>query len=435
MKPLRLALVVALIAAGFAGGVGYARWSAARAVASAPVEAPRPRYHCPMHPEYVSDTPGTCPICGMALVPIEGERPAPTGQAPHGGAVAAPSDASSLPPGTIRVSLEKQQLIGVTYGTVESTSTSRTLRAVGSVAIDETRITKVHTRVDGWIEKVHVDFTGKPVREGQPLLTIYSPELLATQQEFLLAIRQQEQMRSNPVAGIARDSDALVDSARRRLQLWNLTDAQIDQVASTRTPIPNVPVLSPATGYVLARNAYPGQRVTPETELYALADLTRVWIVADVFEADAGSIRPGMTARIALPYGERRLTGRVSFIVPQLDPASRTLKVRIETDNPGQALKPDMFVNVEFDLASERHLTVPADAVLDSGTHQVVFVDLGDGYLEPRRVQIGDRLSGRVVIREGLKEGERIVTSGTFLIDSESQLKAATAGGAEHRHD
>ena len=420
MKLARTLLAMLLIAAGFAGGWAYARRGMAPVPdATAAASAPATRYHCPMHPDYVSDVPGDCPICGMDLVPIDNAPPqAETAPGPGTG----PAPAS-----TVHVSAERQQLIGVTYATATSEATKRSLRAVGVVAVDETRVVKVHTRVEGWVDRVQADFVGRPVRAGQHLLTVYSPDLVATQQEYLLALKQTEQLSAGALPAVLQDGGRLVAAARRRLQLWGLTDAQIDEVARSAQPVVNVPVLSPATGYVMTRNAFPGQRVTPETELYAIADLRSVWVVAYVFQTDAATIRAGQAARVSLPQGGRTLEGRVTFVPPQLDPATRTLKVRIESPNPGLALKPDMYVDVDLDLgAGEARVVVPADAVLDSGTRQVVFVDRGNGHLEPRQVTVGERLGDRAVIESGLAAGERVVASGTFLIDSESQLKAAT---------
>jgi len=418
MRPLRTLAVLLLVGAGFAGGWGWARRTVpppAETVAAPAAQAVR--YHCPMHPDYTSDSPGRCPICGMDLVPIDSPEPQPAAAAPAAGAA---------PTGAFRVSPERQQLIGVTYAIATSESTPRSLRAAGIVTVDETRIQKVHTRVEGWVDRVQADFTGRPVRAGQQLLTVYSPDLLATQQEYLLALNQRQQLPASTLPAVTQDNERLVAAARRRLQLWNLTDAQLDEVARTGQPIVHVPVLSPTTGYVMTRNAFPGQRVTPDTELYAIADLRSVWIVADVFQADAAAIRVGQPARLTAPGG-RTLNGRVTFVLPQFDPATRTLKVRIEAGNPGLALKPDMYVDVDFDLgAGAARIVVPTDAVLDSGTRQIVFVDRGDGLLEPRQVTVAERLGDRAVIAAGLADGERVVASGTFLIDSESQLKAAT---------
>jgi membrane fusion protein, copper/silver efflux system len=435
MKKARILLIAVLIAAAFLAGYGYGRWygpSLDHAEHAAGPPAAPARYHCPMHPTYVSDEPGDCPVCGMRLVPIEpDDPPAAAGHAPEH----QPSGASPLPMGTIRVSPEKQQLIGVRYGTAEYTAGVRAIRAVGRVAFDETRIARVQTRIEGWIDEVFVDFIGKLVDQGQPLLTIYSPEMLASQEEYLLALRSRDILQSSPLARSLQQADSLVAAARRRLELWDLSEAQIEQVAQTSKPITNVTLYSPIRGHVISRNAFPKQRITPETELYTLADLSNVWIMAEIFEGDAPMVRLGMPATVTLAYaGGRRIRARVDYIQPQFEPATRTLKVRLEAANPQGLLKPDMFVDVDLEVALPRRLTVPAEAVLDSGLRQTVFVDRGNGYLEPREVAAGERLGDRVEIVRGLEAGERVVTSGAFLIDSESQLRSAAAGMAGHRH-
>ncbi len=314
--------------------------------------------------------------------------------------------------------------------------TSRDIRTVGKVAADETRIGHVHTRIDGWIERVMVDFTGAVVRKDQPMLTVYSPEMLASQQELLLASRARDPMRNNPLASAAEHGQSLFEAARRRLQLWDLSDDQIDQVLATGQPIRSITVHAPMAGFVTARNAFPNQKVTPDSDLYTITDLSHVWIVADVFEVDVPAIRPGDVARVSFSNNSAPpLTARVNYIQPQVDPVTRTVQVRLDAGNPGMRMKPDMFVNVEFETRAAPQITIPADAVLDPGDRQTVFVDLGDGYLEPRRVTLGERSGDRVVVSDGLRDGDRVVTSGTFLIDSESQLKAAAAGmGAPAQH-
>jgi len=281
---------------------------------------------------------------------------------------------------------------------------------------------------------VFVDFTGKQVAKGDPLLTIYSPEALATQQEYLLAMKAQHLMHDNPLHEMVASTQNLVASARKRLELWDINDEQIDRIGETGETIKNLTLYAPGSGFITERNAYPKQRVTPETVLYTVADLSTIWVIADVFEYEAANVRPDQPATLTLDYLPGRVfRGRVSYILPQVDPTTRTLKVRIQFDNPGNQLKPDMYGQVELQSGGARKLVVPQSAVLNSGERQVVFVDLGNGYFDPRAVQIGQQRGDRVEILSGLKPGERIVTSGNFLLDSETQLKAAMNGGG-HDH-
>ncbi len=397
--------IVFLIAAAYLGGYGYGRWYAKPTAAA----ARKPLYWVdPMHPWYKSDKPGIAPDCGMKLVPVyAGEEKKPT-----------------MPPGTVEITPEKQQLIGVEYGTAEYATATGSIRAAARVTLDETKIAKVQTKLEGWIDQVSVDFTGKLVQKGDPLLTIYSPEALATQQEYLLAAKAQRLIEDNPVREMLGSTKNLVAAARKRLELWDISDPQIDEISRTGQTLKNLTLYSPISGFVMERNAFPSQRVTPDTVLYTVADLSTVWVIADVFEYEAANIHLNQPATLTLAYlPGRAFHGRVSYILPQLDPATRTLKVRIEFANPGYALKPEMYGNVEFQTGGARRLVVPQSAVLNSGDHQTVFVDRGNGYFEPRAVKIGEQLDGRIEILSGLKAGERIVTSGNFLMDSESRLK------------
>ena len=425
MKALRVLLISLLIAAAFVGGYGYGRWYAVPGTAQASAETARRilYYVDPMNPAHKSDKAGTA-ADGMPLQPVyASESSGATSGAENREA------ASNLPMGSIQISPERQQLIGVKYGLPSLGGSSKTIRAVGKVAPDEQLIAHVHTRVEGWIDKVFVDFTGKVVEKDQPLLTLYSPDLLATQEEFLLALKSQDLMKASTLRGALAQSESLVSASRRRLQLWDLTGEQIDEIARTGKPVTNITVFSPVNGYVMARNAFPKQRITPDTELYTITDLSRVWIMADVFEAEASLIRVNEPVTIAVSYGARRtLSGRVDYIQPQVDPLTRTLKIRIDAENPQLALKPDMFVDVNLSIALPQRLTVPRDAVLDAGLKKIVFVDRGNGYLEPREVETGESLGQSIEILRGLKPDERIVISGTFLIDSESQLKSAASG-------
>jgi Cu(I)/Ag(I) efflux system membrane fusion protein len=242
-------------------------------------------------------------------------------------------------------------------------------------------------------------------------------------------------MKNSTLNGAVEDSDSLLVAARKRLELWELSDAQIDEVARTGKPMTYVTLYSPISGYVTTRNAFPKQKIMADTELYTVVDLNKVWIMADVFEYEAPMIRMEQPAKVSLSYNPGKpLAARVNYIQPQVDPMTRTLKVRLEADNPGLLLKPDMYVDVEFRVDMPQRVTVPAEAVLDSGLKKTVFVDRGNGYVEPRQVEIGERIGDRIEISKGLRAGERIVTSGNFLIDSESQLKSAAGGMAGHQH-
>lgn len=426
MKLLKTATLLALLAVTFAGG--YILRASKRSTAP---QSRRVLYYADtMNPGFKSDKPGVAPD-GMALQPVYADQPwLPAG------ATGTATPAPSVPPGAVRISPERQQLIGVKFATAELNGEARLIRTVGKVTYDETRVAHVHTRVEGWIEQVFVNFTGDIVKQGEPMLTIYSPEMLASQQELLLAVRARDLMRNNPLASAAEHGESLFDAAKRRLELWQLTEDQIQQVLTTGQPIHSITLHAPATGFVTERNVFPNQRVTPESDLYTITDLSHIWIMADVFESDITSIKLGDAAYVMFPNGGTpSIAARVNYIQPQVDPMTRTLKVRLDANNPGLRMKPDMFVNVEFGVASAKQLVVPAEAVLDAGDRQTVFVDLGNGYLEPRQVVVGDRFGDRVAITRGLSAGERVVSSGTFLIDSESQLKAAAGGMGAPPHE
>ena len=406
----KIALFV-LIALAFAGGYGYGRWYA-RPAGSSPA-ARKPLYWVdPMHPWYKSDKPGVAPDCNMPLVPV------------YPGDESKFDAKSQFGPGTVEVSSEKQQLMGVEYGTAEYRAGTDSIRAAARVTLDETRIAKVQSRIEGWIDRVFVDFTGKFVKTGDPLLTIYSPEALATQQEYLLALKARGVMHEGSMSRMMDSADTLVTAARKRLELWDINGTQIDEIERTGKTLQNLTLNSPISGFVMERNAFPKQRITADTVLYTVADLSHVWVIADVFEFEAANVRVGQSATLTLSYlPGRTFRGRVSYIMPQVDPNTRTLKVRIEFENPRNELKPDMYGDVEIATGGARRLTVPESAVLNSGDRQTVFVDRGNGYYEPRDVHVGATRDGQVEIVSGLKPGERIVTSGNFLLDSESRLK------------
>ena len=339
-----------------------------------------------------------------------------------------------LTPGTVQISPERQQLIGVRFGTVEKRGLQKVIRTVGRIDYDEKRIGIVSPKFSGWIEELSVDFTGRFVRKGEPLLTIYSPELVSTQEEYLLALKAKQDWSKSPFSEVAEGGNLLAESARRRLKLWDISDAQIKALEESREPTKTLTLYSPFTGHVLEKMVNKGQFVDAGMALFKVADLSVVWLIADIYEYELSAIRLGQQAAIQMAYypGET-FTGKAIFIYPYLDPKTRTAKVRYEFANPHGKLKPEMFTNVEITVRLGDKLAVPEDAVIDTGVRKVVVVDRGSGYFEPREVKLGVKAGDVFEVFDGLKAGERVVTSANFLIDSESKLKEAI-GGMGHQH-
>jgi RND family efflux transporter MFP subunit len=374
-------------------------------------------WHDPMHPEYRSDKPGIAPDCGMQLEPVYAD-----GQA----AAATPRD---LPPGAVHIPDEKQQVIGVRVSAVERTADREEVRTVGRVTVDERRVFRIAAATSGWIVETEPNSVGSVVQKDEPLATFYAREFLGAQQSYLYALDARDRFKAqNASEAQMASTNTQLQSAVDTLQALGMSASQIDGMSRTREKVTTIQIRSPATGFIVSRNVSRGQRFDVGTELFVIADLRRVWVLADMFQYEANFIRAGQTIRLSLPHQGRQFVGRVSEVLPQFDPSTRTLKVRIEVDNPDYALRPDMFVDVQFPLDLPPALTVPSDAVIDSGLRKTVFVDLGNGYFEPRRVETGWRFGDRVQIVRGLMAGEQVVTSGNFLIDSESRMKAAAAG-------
>lgn len=329
--------------------------------------------------------------------------------------------------GAVRLSSRKEQLFGVQTATAERRSLNRTIRTVGLVDVDETRLARINIKLEGWIEKLYVRFTGEKVQKHQKLFEIYSPDLVATQEEYLLALKSVRDLGSSQFPEVAEGARSLLQVTRRRFALWDITPDHIEYLERTGKVLRTLPLHAPISGYVLAINVREGAYVTPATEAYTLADLSTVWVLADLYEYEIPDVHLGQEARITLPYFPGKVfTGKVTYIYPTLDPKTRTIKVRFEFPNPGWKLKPGMFANVELEIPLGERLVVPNTAVLDSGSEQRVFVDLGNGMFEPRKVTVGVRTRDWYEIREGVKAGETVVTSSNFLIDSESNLKSAT---------
>ncbi|MCS6925242.1 MAG: efflux RND transporter periplasmic adaptor subunit, partial [Candidatus Binatia bacterium] len=405
-------------------------------------------YACPMHPEVRADTPGErCPLCGMELVRTaraeEASLLAPPGSpAPpqrhaaepakktvsagvqYGGEAQRPPAAPPQAP--VQLSPLQQRLIGVTYGTVERRPLRKTIRTVGRVEYDERKLAEVTLKVSGWIQDLYADYTGQLMRKGQPLFTLYSPDLVTAQEEYLLARRTAESLKDSLVPGARESAEFLVQASRNRLRLWDLTPRQIEELEETGRPKLSQTIYSPIGGFVIEKTAFAGRRVEPGMTLYKIADLSTVWVHADMYEYELPLVRTGQEAIVSLAaYPGERWRGTVDYIYPSLDTQTRTNKVRVVFPNPGTKLKPGMYANMELNVNLGEQLVVPEEAVLHSGTRTLVFVAQEQGRLVPREVTLGVQADGYVTILGGLSPGERIVTNGNFLIDSESKLAAA----------
>ena len=321
---------------------------------------------------------------------------------------------------------ERMQSIGVKTGKAEYKQVHDEIRTTGNVEVDETRLSEVQVRFAGWVQKVFVDATFQQVRVGQPLLTIYSPDLVTTENEYLLAKQNRDLLARSTVPGVASGSASLLSSALERLKQWQIPEREIAELEETGQVKRELEVDSPSSGFIVERAALPNMYVQPGTKLYSVADLSSVWVYAQLFQNDIGRVAVGNPAEITVDsYPGRTFPGRVSFIWPQLDKDTRTAKVRLEIPNSEMKLSLGMFVNIRLDLPMGRQLVVPASAIFHTGEKQIAFIDKGDGHFEPREIETAARAGDDVVIAKGLRAGERIVTSANFLIDSESQLQAA----------
>lgn len=466
---------VAVLVAVAGGGWLWVRHSSQGSTVTTK-EAKAAKFHCAMHPTMVSDRPGDCPICGMRLVPMEEDPPAPSASAaaaasdPVAAPVAAPKkktiwrstmnpnevsdhpgkdsmgmdmapvELDEAPPqtaapvvgqATVRITTQKQQLIGVRTSDVVLAPFRRTIRAVGHVTYNETVLRQVHTKIGGYVERLYANATGELVQKGQPLVEIYSPELLASQQEYLVALQARTRTAGSSIQSVASSGDELVASARRRLELFDLSDGQILEIERTGRARRTVTLYAPISGTILNREVTQGQRIEPEMNLLNIADLSTVWVLASVYEYELPFVRQGQKATVTLPYlPGKTIEGRVSFVYPVLDAATRTAQVRVEVPNPGLGLKPDMYGEVTLSADLGERTSVAASAVMDTGARTIVFVDKGDGYFEPRDVKIGLRLQDDYEVLDGLKPGDKVLTSANFFVDSESKLKAALAAMA-----
>ena len=326
----------------------------------------------------------------------------------------------------MQLSPQRLQSIGVKTGEVERKSVADEIRTTGNVVVDETRLAYVQVRTSGYIQKVFVDATYRYVRKGQPLFTIYSPELVSAEREYLLAKQSQRRMAQSTDPSVVADTASLVDAAATRLKQWDVPAREIARLESTGKVQQDLEIDSPVSGYVIEREALPNKYAQPDTRLYTVADLSSIWVFAQVFQNDLGRLKVGGPATLTVDtYPSRSFVGRVDFIYPDIDMSTRTARVRLVFPNPDLKLTPGMFVNVALAIPMGEQLVIPASGVLQSGTRAVAFVDQGAGTLEPREIELGTRIADDFIVLKGLRAGEKVVTSANFLIDSESQLQAA----------
>jgi Cu(I)/Ag(I) efflux system membrane fusion protein len=372
-------------------------------------------YVDPMHPAYKSDKPGIAPDCGMKLEAV---------YADENGA----GDASvSMGVGTVHISPEQQQAIGLRVESVEQSKSAPRVRLLGRVVADEARVYRVNAATDGYIQEVFNHTTGSLIQKDDKLATFGATEVIAAQQSFISASLRSPETNIQAADPEWKNQNRLVYSSR--LRALGMSEKQVKEIGESLQISDSVRIYSPVTGFILARNVSPGQRFEKGAELYRIADLSHLWIVADVYESEAQRFRAGTMATVTLTNRKVQFRARVSDVPPEFDPATRTMKLRLEAENPKLELRPDMFVDVDLPIDVPAGLTVPMDSVLDSGMRKRVFIDRGNGYFEPREVETGWHFDDRVQVVKGLAAGERVVVAGTFLVDSESRLKAPRESG------
>ncbi|MDD2898747.1 MAG: efflux RND transporter periplasmic adaptor subunit [Desulfuromonadaceae bacterium] len=381
-------------------------------------------YVDPMHPSYTSDKPGIAPDCGMPLVPVYADGSQESAGSDNGAA---------MPPGTVQLSPDQQQLIGVKIGQVEMAGGSQNLRLQGRVAPDELRTYVINATIDGWITGIGNNTTGSIVRKNEILGTFYSPEFLSAEQALIYALGSMDRSMNSAdptqaQKGQVQQFNVNLMQYRDSLRNLGMGDVQIADIIRTRKYNENINIASPGAGLVLSRNISAGQRFERGRELYRITDISRVWVYVDTYGSEVDHVKPGTKVRISIPNRAQVFNGVVSKVPPTFDPATRTLRIRVEVDNPGNILRPDMFVDCELPVKLPSMISVPTEALVDSGLKKVVFIEKKTGVFEPREIETGASYGGRVEVTSGLKAGERIAISGTFLLDSESRMKTTAAG-------
>ncbi|HJL84169.1 MAG TPA: efflux RND transporter periplasmic adaptor subunit [Candidatus Marinimicrobia bacterium] len=404
-----LMIVLATVAALSVGGCG-GRKDSSRGNQEAEVQF----YSCGMHPNVIQEGPGNCPICGMNLTPMG---------IPTGGT-------EETFGSTVKIDPTVEQNMGIRTAEVEKRDLTQTIRTIGRIDYNESKVAHVHTKFNGWIEKTHADITGQRVNKGQPLLDIYSPELVSAQEEYFDALKNVRSSGNDVSVGAANRSQTILGSTRRRLEYFDVSGDQIDDLERTGNVRKTLTVRSPFEGIVIEKHALDGMEVKPGMMIYTIADLSEIWVYADIYEFESPWVKEGLTANMTLSYDPgKRYRGKVQYIYPYLEEETRTIKVRLSFPNPNLKLKPGMYANVEIETSPLRNVVaVPMEAVLFSGERNLVFIVLGDGRFAPRDITVGiESGDGFYEVKEGLSEGVKVVASGQFLLDSESKLQESIA--------
>ncbi len=423
-KKIAIPLIVIILAS--AAGGGWFLWEKKHSGAAAEQKAAKGKqlYTCAMHPFIIKDKPGTCPICAMELIKkIEG--------AADGAAMTAEQKQQADMLGHVSMSTTQRVMANVATVAVKQSTLNKEINAVGLVQFDQSRQAKVTAWIAGRIDQLHVNKVGDIVSKDKPVAEIYSPDLVATQQEYLLAVKSRDQLKHSSIAAIAQNGEGLVASAKQRLMLFGVKESQIAELEKAGSPNIRLPIYTPLSGVVIEKMMQQGQYVNTGEVLFNIADLSQVWVEVEVYENEFPNIHIGQQVEIrSQSFPGKPFSGKIAYIYPFLDPKTRTIKARVEMANPGMKLKPDMFVNAIIKVPLGSAIVVPVTALIDTGKRQVVWVEMSPGMFEPRDVQVGQKTDEKVQILSGLKVGDKVAVSGSYLIDSESQLKGG--GGQDH---
>jgi len=404
-------------------------------------EVKKQMYHCPMHTSYITDHPGNCPICNMTLVPIKDDE-SKDSKSSMSDSMSGMKQSDNQEISTenkmidrvsISLSPEKRQMIGLSTSKVEKRNLSTVVRTTAVVEHDETRLAKISPRFNGWVRMLYINFTGEPIDKGQPLFVAYSPELLVSEKEYLISLRNYENVKGSPDDERKQSAKLLLESSRKKLELFEINEDEIRNLEKNRIPSDEILFRAPFSGHVISKTAIEGKAFTSGETLFEIADLSHLWLRGFVFEYEMPLISVGQDVIVTFPYlGNKIFRSKITFIYPHIDALTRRGEIRVELDNPNNLLRPEMWANIEINIPLGEKLAIPSSAVIDTGKRFIAFVDAKNGYIEPRELKIGAKTDDYYEVLEGVSEGEKVVTRALFFVDSESQLKTAISGMSGH---